>query len=115
MEGGDLQGGSARSGILLVVSAQSAVTSPAPKELLDEPAFALHTKALVYPDEGGVVAPQGGFDPFQQKQRPCTLSHVSRQHHAFEPVAARIAQRHPLAPAQPFDPVIAMRPPFPWS
>ena len=84
--------------VLFIVAAQSAIASPAAKDLFDEPAFALHTKALlsrffgsdvqrpaellfdlrfklrsckafVSPDQGEFAAPPASFDLFKQQQR----------------------------------------------
>ena len=141
MKRSDLQGGSAALRILLIVAAQSSVTPPASKQLLDQPPFALHTKTLlpwlldsnvqrpsklflhlrfklgtskafISPDKSDVLAPRSGFDFLKQQQRSGTLSRIGGYHNAFEPVAACVTQRHALAPAQLLGSIVSTRPPF---
>ena len=141
MERSDLESRPAALRILLVVTAQSAITSPASKQLLDQPPFALHTKtslsrlldsnvqlptklflhlrfklcttkAFVRPDENDVLAPRSGFDFLEQQQRSGTLSRVGGYHDAFEPVAACVTQRHALATTELLGPIVSTRPPF---
>ena len=139
MERSDLKSRSAALRILLVVTAQSAITPPASKQLLDQPPFALHTKTLlswlldsnvqrpsklflhlrfklrpskafISPDKSDALTPRSGLDFLKQQQRSGTLSGVGGYHNAFEPVAACVTQRHALAPAQLLGPIVSTRP-----
>ena len=141
MERSDLQGCSAALRVLLIVTAQSAVASPASEHLLDQPSLTLHAEAFlswfldsnvqlptklflhlrfkvdsaktfIRPDESDALAPRSGFDFLKQQQRSGTLSRVGGYHDAFEPVAACVTQRHALATTELLGPIVSTRPPF---
>ncbi|BCM88340.1 hypothetical protein IAD21_00171 [Abditibacteriota bacterium] len=135
-------GGPTDMGLLLVVTAQAAITPLTAKDLFDEPPLGEQHKSLLLgipadnlqliahllldlllellsatacigKNGSQIPAPRGFFDINQQAQSTGALIGVGRNHNSVEQIAAHVTEFDTLAPFHFFSAIIAFAPATP--